>query len=84
MRQLKFLVNNMDNEYLERFKGICKEINIDPSKILSNPPPILGQLVREWMIGNINDLGMMRSLRNLAIMNPKFIDEEPNSAQLQG
>lgn len=62
----------MDNEYLERFKRICKEIDIDPGNILSNPPTILGQLVREWMIGNINDLGMMQSLQNLAIMNPKF------------
>jgi hypothetical protein len=58
--------------YLERFKKICQEVDIDPQKILSKPPAVLGPLLRQWMIGEINDVEMMRSLRNLAIFNPSI------------
>jgi len=57
---------------LERFAAICTEVEIDPEKLLSSKIPILPQLAQEWNSGKINDIQLMRSLRNLAIFNPSI------------
>jgi hypothetical protein len=58
--------------YLDRFVAICAELELDAKKVLSAPPPMLSALIRQWMTGKINDVELMRSLRNLGIMNSQW------------
>lgn len=62
----------MDNDMLNRFIGLCGEVNADAKALIGEPPPMLAPMIREWMLGRLNDVEMMRSLRNLVIFNPKY------------
>jgi hypothetical protein len=66
-----------DTYYRDRFTAICAEINLDAKKILENPPSILGSIVRQWMIGELDELSVKNSLKNLAIFNPNKYNRKP-------
>jgi hypothetical protein len=55
---------------LQRFTAICRELGIDPRKLMSSKISMLPQLAQDWNEGKIDDIKLMRALRNLAIFNP--------------
>ena len=66
-------MTDQDNEYLRRFCAICDEVNVDANVLMNSAPEIIGAIVRDWMTEKINDVQVMRSVRNLAIFNPKIL-----------
>ena len=64
---------DQDNEYLGRFCAICDEVNVDAKLAMESAPKMVGAIVRQWMIGESDDVQVMRSVRNLAIFNPKIL-----------
>jgi hypothetical protein len=66
-------MKEQDNEYLNRFCAICNEVNVDAELVMDSAPAMVGAIVRRWMIGEIDDTQVMRSVRNLAILNPKIL-----------
>jgi hypothetical protein len=57
---------------MNRFIALCKEVDADAETLIKEPPAILGSMIREWFTGQMNDVEMMRCLRNVAILNPKY------------
>ena len=64
---------NQNNEYLNRFCAICDELNVDAKLAMESAPGMVAAIVRQWMIGEFDDVQVMRSVRNLAIFNPKIL-----------
>ena len=60
------------HEALKRFAGLCAQVDVDAQKLIKNPPPILVSMIRQWFIGELDDVAMMRCLRNLAIFDPNW------------
>jgi len=64
---------DQDNEYLHRFCAICDEVNVDAKLAMELATKMVAAIVRQWMIGEFDDVQVMRSVRNLAIFNPKIL-----------
>jgi hypothetical protein len=63
-------MNVQDQEKTKRFLGIMREVGICPHKAKSNEMVI--EVARSWSDGTLNDVQLMRSFRNLTILNPKL------------
>jgi hypothetical protein len=57
---------------LKRFCEICVEVGVDPKKLMGANMPVLPQLAQSWNNGEIDDVQLMRSIRNLEIFNPSI------------
>jgi hypothetical protein len=58
-----------DDYYPRRFAGICLELGLDPLKVLDPSNIEILPVVTAFSKGELDEVKLMRSLRNLSILN---------------
>lgn len=55
--------------YPKRFWAICVELELDPHKVLDSKNPLIISIISGFVKKEIDEVQVMRSLRNLSILN---------------